>query len=151
MLKVIISKESFVSVTAAGMNAANSISNTLSRVVEVFNPSKAEIIKKSVVDMKAEDLWDALPQKDLTVGTKLVRNGDTVEVEYNHETIVDIINTVGRFYTNLINPAMTFGVAMLQTKVAAEQYKDEITAVMTKASQKLDSNETDTKEDIKVS
>lgn len=142
MLKVTISKESFVAITAASLNAASSLANTVGRVVEVLNPSKAETIKKSVVDVTAEEIWDALPQKDLTVGTKLVRNGDTVEVEYNHETIVDIINTVGRFYTSLVNPAMTFGVAMLQTKVAAEQYKDEITAVISKANQKID---TDTK------
>ena len=138
MLKVIIGKESFITIVNAGITAGNNIANLVGQVVKPFKPSKTEVISDSMKGLTAEDLWNNTPEKDLTVGARMVRTEDTVEIEYNAETIAKTIQVLGRFYGNLINPALTFGVAVLQTKVAAEQYTTEIMAVVKEANTKVD-------------
>lgn len=138
MLKVIISKESFISVVDAALEATENVTDLVKAVVKPFNPAKAELIGKPLKDLTAEKLWEVTPEKDLTVGCKMVRNGDVVELEYNAEQIAKTIKIVGRFYSNLINPAMTLGLAALQTKVVVSQYHKEIIECVNESSTKVE-------------
>lgn len=127
-MKLVIKREDFDLIGNAVVKASSDFINTAAIVAKVFSPEKAEVMKKAAKSTDLEKIW-ADTKTESTVGCSVVRlDENTVEVEFNSAGIAKGIGIVGGFYKNLISPAMVFGTALLQTKLIATQYKEDMQA-----------------------